>query len=133
MDKNIFSQKQSERMKRLGSRFSIVIIVLFLLFIIGTFLFQIFTEYIWMETLQFQRVYTTILYSKITLGISGFLLFFILTLITLYFIRHSYMAHFNAVQLPVQLTKRRYAFGIMVAGATFIGVVGSLIVQGLGW
>src|SRR5699024_595012 len=103
------------------------------LFITGSMLFGIFTDYIWMGTIGFEAVYTTMLYSKITLGISGFVLFFILSFITLYFIRLSYMKHFSHVQLPPYVRQAKIAYGVMILGALLIGVIGSLIVQGLGW
>src|SRR5690625_2545748 len=133
MTNNMFSQKQSDRMKRLGKRFSTLIFVIIGLFILGYIAFQLFTEYIWMDTLGFGKVYTTVLYSKIILGVSGFVLFFILTFLTLYWIRLSYMNHFSKVQLPPVLVNGKPAYLIIVAASAFIGVIGSLIIQGLGW
>src|SRR5690625_3416163 len=80
----IISDKALEQLKRVGKRFSTLIIAIVLLLVLGTLGFQIATKYIWMDSLDFSKVYTTILYSKATLGISGFVLFFILSFVTLY-------------------------------------------------
>ena len=77
-----------------------IILVLLLLFILGTFAFRLFTDYIWMDSLSFGSVYTTVLYTKVLLGVSGFVLFFVLTFGTIYWLRVSYMNHFSYVQLP---------------------------------
>lgn len=130
---NNFSKSQFDRMKRLSKRFSITVGIVIFLIVISYIGFQLFTEYIWMDTLNFGKIYTTILYSKVLLGISGFVLFFILTFLTLYWIRLSYMNHFSPVQLPSFVAKGKIAHLIMGASAAFIGLIGSLIVQGLGW
>lgn len=131
--KNPFSNKQTEQMMRLGKRFSITSIVILAIIIFSYVGFKIMTEHIWMDSLGFSTVYTTILYSKVMLGVAGFVLFFILTFFTLYWIRQSYMSHFSPVQLPVFISKKKQAFGIITLGSIFVGITGSLIVQGLGW
>mgnify|MGYP001461196704 CR=1 FL=1 len=130
---NNFSKSQYDRMKRLSKRFSITVGIVIFLIVLSYIGFQLFTEYIWMDTLNFGEVYTTILYSKVLLGVSGFVLFFILTFLTLYWIRLSYMNHFSPVQLPSFIAKGKTAYLIIGASAVFIGLTGSLIVQGLGW
>src|SRR5699024_9451385 len=95
--------------------------------------YKILKEYVWMGSVGFESVYTTILYSKATLGIVGFLLFGILTFITLYWIRKSYISHFNKDQLPRILTSGKLIYGVMILAGVIIGLLGSTIVQGIGW
>src|SRR5699024_1726767 len=130
---NVFTKKQRDRMQRLSQRYSYIILAIIALGIIAFIAFQLFTEYIWMDTLGFSTVFTTIVYSKFMLGVSGFVLFFILTFLTLYWIRYSYKSHFSPAQLPSVIAKNRTAYLIITAGALFVGVIGSFIVQGLGW
>src|SRR5690625_5399414 len=86
-----------------------------------------------MDSLDFSKVYTTILYSKAILGVSGFVLFFILSFVTLYWIRFSYTKQYSPAQLPVVITKNRYAYGVITLASTLICITGSLIVEGSGW
>src|SRR5690625_1144678 len=129
----IISDKALEQLKRIGKRFSTLIIAVVLLLVLGTLAFQIATKYIWMDSLDFSKVYTTILYSKVTLGVTGFVLFFLLSFATFFWIRFSYMKQFSPAQLPVIISKNRYAYLLMVLASTLIGITGSLIVEGIGW
>jgi len=126
-------REQFEKMQNVSKRFVISMIVIILLITIGIFALRISTNYIWMDHLDFGSIYTTILYSKVTIGVSGFILFFILTYVTLHFIRHSYMKHFEANQLPELVKKKRYALSLMMLAAIFVGVFGSMIIQSIGW
>ncbi len=132
-NRTIFTQKQTEQMKRLSKRFSTTILIILAIIVFSYIAFNLYTEYIWMDTLGFKNVFTTILYSKVLLAVTGFILFFALTFLTLYWIRSSYMNHFSEVQLPAFIAKGRPAFLIISAVAIFIGIIGSSIVQGLGW
>src|SRR5699024_9518432 len=96
--------------------------------------FRWFTNYIWMNTLDFENVYLTIFTSKVVLGASGFILFAIATYITLWWIRRSYVAHFGGGQnLPPAFPNRKISNWLMLAAAILIGAFGSSIVQGVGW
>src|SRR5699024_11626671 len=86
-----------------------------------------------MDSLNFSKVYTTILYSKTILCVSGFLLFFILSFTTFYWIRQSYLKQFNSVQIPAVIENKRYAYPLTLLASFIIGIVGSLIVEGIGW
>lgn len=125
--------KQLKRWKKLGSRFGMVIAVIFLLIIIGLPTFQWLIDYIWMDTLGFGSVYTTILTSKIALGVSGFILFSVTIYLTLFWIRRSYLSHFDDHQLPPVILNRKTSTLIIVGVAFLSGLFGSLIVQGVGW
>jgi uncharacterized membrane protein (UPF0182 family) len=114
-------------------RFSIAVIVVIALAIIGYIAFQLVTDFIWMDTLSYGDVYTTILYSKVLLALSGFVLFFILTFLTIFFIRLSYMKHFSYVQLPPIVKKGKIAYTLIVVISFLVGLIGSSIIQGIGW
>src|SRR5699024_4892265 len=88
-------------------------------------------EYVWMDTVGFESVFTTILYSKISLGVIGFLLFGILTFITLYWIRRSYISHFHKGQLPTFITNGKLMFGVTTLIGIIVGILGSVLVRGL--
>lgn len=132
-NKKVISDKALEQLQRFGKRFSALIIIVILLLVFAIVGFQIATRYIWMDTLDFGSVYTTILYSKVTLGVTGFVLFFLLSFATFFWIRFSYMKQFSPAQLPVIISKNRYAYLLMVLASTLIGITGSLIVEGIGW
>jgi len=119
--------------KKIGRRFGITIATIFLILIIGLPSFQWLIDYIWMDTLGFGNVYTTILTSKIALSVIGFLLFAITIYITLFWIRRSYINHFNSHQLPKIVTNKKASILTMLGVSMLTGLFGSLIVQGVGW
>lgn len=133
MNDNKFTQKQTERLQKIGKRFSTFTIIVVAIIVISYIAFKFLTSFIWMDSLGFGNVYTTILYSKILLGVSGFVLFFVLTFLTIFWIRKSYMNHFSHAQLPDVMTKPKQAYPILILSSVFVGVIGSLIVQGIGW
>src|SRR5699024_10336227 len=91
------------------------------------------TEYVWMGSLGFSGVFTTVLWSKVILAVIGFLLFAIITFATAYWIRRSYLSHFAPVQLPKMILNKKQMMWVMVGISVLIGLFGSSIVQGLGW
>ena len=68
-----------DKVPKMSRRFLISIIVIAILLIAGITAYRIATSYIWMDTLNFGSIYTTILYSKVIIGLTGFIVFFILT------------------------------------------------------
>lgn len=116
-----------------GKGFLIAGLALLLIVIIGVFAFQVGTEYIWMDSLSFGDVYTKVLYTKIALSVSGFILFFLLTLGTVYWIRNSYLHHFSPSQLPPVVKQKKLAYPLIAVVGIFIGIIGSGIIQGVGW
>lgn len=120
-------------LKKINKRASFTIIIIALLIISVIAAYKLLKEYVWMDTVGFESVFTTILYSKISLGVVGFLLFGILTFITLYWIRRSYISHFHKGQLPTFITNGKLMFGAMTLIGIIIGILGSVIVQGIGW
>src|SRR5690625_4819243 len=101
--------------------------------IIGFTVVHFVTDYIWMDSLSYGDVYTKILFSKVILALSGFILFFTFTLLTLYWIRKNYLQHFLPQQLPTAVANRRYAWLLKILISIVVGIFGSSIIQGLGW
>ncbi|UZD14884.1 UPF0182 family membrane protein [Virgibacillus natechei] len=127
------SQQQIEKFKKLGSRFGIIVGILIFLLVVGVIGFQWIVDYIWMDSLDFGNVYTTILGSKVMLGVVGFILFSVVTYFTLFWIRRSYTKHFDSHQLPPIILKRKIMNALLLGVAIIAGALGSLIVQGVGW
>src|SRR5699024_2949121 len=124
---------QLEKWKKIGTRIGAIFAFILLLIIIALPVFQWLIDYIWMDTLGFANVYTTMLTSKIILGISGFLLFSITFYFTLFWVRRSYLSHFDTHQLPPVVLNRKTSTLIMLGVAILSGLFGSLIVQSIGW
>src|SRR5699024_12762865 len=66
------------------------------------------------------------------LSVSGFILFFLLSLGTAYWIRNSYLSHFSPSQLPPVIKQKKLAFPLIAVIAIFVVIIGSGIVQGVG-
>jgi len=127
------TEKQIEKIKNFSKRVGTVVAVLLFVVIIALITFQWLTNYIWMDTLGFEKVFTTIFTSKIYLGVAGFLLFSLITYFTLFWIRFSYMGHLGPEGVPPIIRYRKSSTLIMLAISLFIGLLGSSIVQGIGW
>lgn len=131
--KDKLSEKQLEKWRRVGKRTGIILGILIALGIIALLSFGWITDYIWMGSLGFSDVYTTILGSKVLLGVIGFLLFLVFTYITFSWIRKAYINHFHENQLPSLIQRRKASRAIILGIAVLIGAFGSSIVQGIGW
>ncbi|MBY7143153.1 UPF0182 family protein [Virgibacillus sp. NKC19-3] len=127
------SAKQVEKLKKFGSRFGIIIGILLLLFVVGSLAFHWITDYIWMNNLDFGGVFTTILGSKVLLGVAGFILFSVVTYFTFFWIIRSYVTHFDSHQLPPVILKRKTMNAMMLGVSILAGLIGSTVVQGIGW
>ncbi|GAA0430805.1 UPF0182 family protein [Lentibacillus halophilus] len=110
-----------------------LVLALILALIVIFFSIGLITDYIWMDTLNYASVFTTVLTSKILLGVSGFVLFAVGTFITLYWIRRSYIKHFDSSQLPPILLRWKPVMLIMLAISALVGLFGSSVIQGIGW
>nr|WP_173918788.1 UPF0182 family protein [Halobacillus sp. Marseille-Q1614] len=113
----------------MGKFFGFLLIVLF----IGWLSLSWITDYIWMDSLGFKQVYMTVLGSKVLLGGVGFLLFFIVTYWTFAWIRRNYLGHFKPEQLPGLVQSNKWSRLSILAISLFVGLLGSSIVQGVGW
>ncbi|MFC3040448.1 UPF0182 family protein [Virgibacillus xinjiangensis] len=120
-------------MKRFGKKIGIIAGIVLVLGILLLLFFSWITDYIWMENLGFSNVFTTIIGSKILLGAIGFILFSVLTYITLSWIRNAYAGHFHKNQLPPFLENRKKSRPILVGLSIVVGMIGSSVVQGIGW
>lgn len=125
--------EQLAKMKKTGKIFGIIFGILLAIGLVFLLTFNWITDYIWMDNLGFGNVFTTILGSKLTLMGIGFVLFFIATFITLQWIRSSYVNHFHESQLPPFLAEKKFSRLIIVGTSFLVGVLGSSVVQGLGW
>src|SRR5699024_11248781 len=103
-----------------------------LLAIIGLPVLQWLINYIWMDTLGFGKVYTTILTSKLVLGASGFILFVVVTYVTVSWMRRVYVTHFVPLHLPSYFPYRIVSNWIMLCIAILLVVIGCLIFLGVG-
>ncbi len=127
-------KKKMKKFRKFSGRTGWIIGVLLLLLIIGSTAFQWATEYIWMDSLHFSSVFTTILGSKAMLGTAGFVIYGFVTWLTLFWIRKSYFSHFERDQLPAFLfAQKRAVSGVIFIIAIFAGLIGSVIAQGVGW
>lgn len=127
-------KKRMKQVRKFSGRSGWIIAILLLLFIVATVTFQWVTEYIWMDSLDFSSVFTTILTSKMLLGGAGFVIYGLATGITLFWIRKSYFSHFQREQLPAFLaTQKGLVNGAIILIALFAGLLGSVIAQGVGW
>lgn len=135
MDFKVYTnRKKVKKAKRFSGWTGAVIGILLLLFIVGTMTLQVITDYIWMNSLDFGSVFTTILNSKLMLGGAGFVIYGFVTWLTLFWIKRSYFSHFDSQQLPAFLNERKVVMnGAVLAIAIFVGLIGSTIVQGVGW
>ncbi|MHA6252329.1 UPF0182 family membrane protein [Oceanobacillus sp. CAU 1775] len=125
--------EQLAKFKRLGKIFGIIFGILLAIGIIFLISFNWITDYIWMDNLDFGNIFTTILGTKAILIGAGFLLFFVVSFVTLQWIRSSYVSQLHSSQLPPIIKEKKYSRLIIVGISFFIGILGSTIVQGIGW
>lgn len=128
-----FSEDQKEKWKKRLNWGGYILIGIILIIIVGLLANQWITDYIWMGSLGFEKVFTTILWSKILLGIVGFLLFAAGTFFTLFWIRRSYINQFDRSQLSNIIVDRKKSIFIIIGASVLIGLFGSSITQGFGW
>lgn len=131
--KESFTNKQKETIKKISKRAGYILLIPVLAIIALLFSLGFITDYIWMDSLGFSEVFTTVLKSKMLLGMIGFLLFAVVTYVTLSWIRRSYIGHMDRHQLPGIIFKRKAIIPIMLSIAVLIGLFGSGVTQGFGW
>src|SRR5690625_3354587 len=128
-----FTQQQVDRFKKIGKIIGYIILIIGIILIGGIFAFSFLTEYIWMDSLKFATVFTTVFKNKVILVVIGFLLFAITSYVTLFWIRRSYLSHFSRAQLPALILNRKAMTWIMIGISVIVGFIGSSLTQGLGW
>ncbi|MEN1968048.1 UPF0182 family protein [Lentibacillus sp. N15] len=128
-----FQGNQFNKWKKPMNWIGYIVLIVILLAVIALSSVKLLTDYVWMDSLGFKQIFTATLGSKVILGVLGFILFAASTFITLYWIRRSYLKHFDRHQLPQILLMRKWIMLIMLAISIFIGLFGSMITQGFGW
>ncbi|SDR01461.1 UPF0182 family membrane protein [Virgibacillus salinus] len=131
--KGSISEEQKEKWKKRLNWIGYILVGIILIIIVGLIANQWIIDYIWMGSLGFENVFTTILGSKVLLGIVGFLLFAAGTFFTLFWIRRSYINQFDSSQLSQVIVDRKKSLLIIVGISILIGLFGSSITQGFGW
>ena len=127
------NQKQQEQFRKTVKILKLIFLVIVPLLVIAGIAFKLLTDYIWMDSLGFSSVFTTIVVAKAALGVIGFLLFMVITFVTIRLIQRSYVKSLNQNIIPdYMLNKKKSRLGILVFSIIF-GVIGTLIVQNLGW
>nr|WP_239534196.1 UPF0182 family protein [Thalassobacillus pellis] len=121
------------RMKQVGTLMGKLAGIVLLLFLLVLISLQWITDYIWMDSLGYKDVYTTVFGSKILLGVIGFISFFALTFVTFTWIRRNYLKHFTPEQLPAFVQQKKWSILAVIGVAGVVGLIGSSIVQGIGW
>jgi uncharacterized protein len=133
LDFTIFKNRPSKERKKMSKGKSITLFVIIALLIVGFLSVDFFTDLIWMDSLGFRNVFTTVLGSKVLLAGIGFLVFMILSVITLFWIRSSYISHLGPDKLPPMMLHKKTSNAIILVIAAGIGLIGSILVQGIGW
>ena len=127
------NKKQQDQFHKMMRILKLIFFIIIPIIIVGVIAFRLFTNYIWMDNLGFESVYMTILLSKTSLGVIGFLLFFLITFFTIRFIQRAYVHSLNQNIIPeYMLNKKRSRKAIFVISIVF-GILGTLIVQNIGW
>jgi len=131
--RNPLGREQVEKLKKVSRITGYIVLSIFILISLILFVFHFFTEYIWMGSLGYSEIFTTVLWNKVILATIGFLLFAVSIFFTLYWIHKSYTNHFARNQLPKILLEKKKVFMMIIGLAIVIGIIGSSITQGLGW
>src|SRR5699024_581400 len=111
---------------------TIIGVVILLIVVLGITAFDFVTEYIWMDSLSFGGIYTKILYTKLLLEVTGFVLFCIIAFIASYYIRDSYMNHVSYILLAPLVEHVEYDYALLSLAALVIGLFGSRLIDGMG-
>src|SRR5690625_3622008 len=94
-----FTKQQIDRLKKTGKIVGYSVLIIGFLIIAALITFSFLTEYIWMDSLGFSTVFTTVFKSKIILIVIGFLLFAVSSYFIMFLIRRFYLSHFIRAQL----------------------------------
>lgn len=105
--------------------------VIALVLIVGFLSVGLLTDYIWMDSEGFRSVFVSILSSKLLLAAVGFVVFLVLSVVTFYWIRSSYISYLDNEKLPPIILEKKKSSAIIFAISLLIGLLGSSLVQGL--
>ncbi|WP_017186694.1 UPF0182 family protein [Alkalibacillus haloalkaliphilus] len=127
------NRKQKENLKKFLTPIKWLAIIIIPIIVIGLLSLSWITEYIWMGSLGFEQVFTTVLFSRAALGGVGFVLYFVVAYITLYWIHKSYIHFLNHSMIPKILLNKKSAYTIVFSISIVFGLIGTSMVQGIGW
>ncbi|MDV2581238.1 UPF0182 family membrane protein [Alkalibacillus haloalkaliphilus] len=127
------NRKQKENLKKFLTPIKWLAIIIIPIIVIGLLSLSWITEYIWMGSLGFEQVFTTVLFSRAALGGVGFVLYFVVAYITLYWIHKSYIHFLNHSMIPNILLNKKSAYAIVFSISIVFGLIGTSMVQGIGW
>ncbi|MEN2465146.1 UPF0182 family protein [Ornithinibacillus sp. FSL M8-0202] len=133
MDFTVFENKSSKKKPKLSKAKSITLLVIALVLIVGFLSVGLLTDYIWMDSEGFRSVFVSILSSKLLLAAVGFVVFLVLSVVTFYWIRSSYISYLDNEKLPPIILEKKKSSAIIFAISLLIGLLGSSLVQGIGW
>jgi hypothetical protein len=104
-----------------------------LLIILLDVVISLLSDYIWMDSLGYGQVFITLFSTRILLFGAGFLLFGGTLFMTLLGIRRAFARCYLPDELPFFLRhKKLYVLGSLALSFLY-GLIGSSVVQGLGW
>lgn len=130
----VFNQnKMTSTQKKKIFKWGTIFFFIFLLLLMIPFIFNFLTNYIWMESLGFESVYTTTLITKISLVVAGFLLFFIFTYLTLAGMQKIIIDTIGKAKFIQQIGPKKMVTWSNIIISILIGLLGSFIVQKIGW
>lgn len=110
-----------------------IVIFLVLAVILGSIAVHFLTDYVWMDSLGFGKVFTTILWSKVLLFGIGFLLFAGTMFITLFWIWRTYISELENELISRFLHSSKIIIFLITIVSIVIGLFGSSMAQGFGW
>lgn len=90
-------------------------------------------DYIWMDTLGFRSIFITIFTAKVSLGLIGFVLFFVSSFVLFLNVRSTYLREFPNERFVSFVQNRKTFLWVNALVSAFGGIFGSVLVQGLGW
>ncbi|MFC4619794.1 UPF0182 family protein [Camelliibacillus cellulosilyticus] len=125
--------KQINRMKRKFSWILYALVALIILFIVVGAAVHFLTNYIWMDTLGFQGVFTTIFLTKVSLACLGFLLYGGALFITLFWIWRTYVKTPETEHFPRFFFSSKLVIAFIALVSMVVGLFGSGMAQGFGW
>ena len=114
-------------------KFSKWLIAIILLIVAFNLAVTWLADYIWMDTLGFRSIFITIFTAKVSLGLIGFVLFFVSSFVLFLNVRSTYLREFPNERFVSFVQNRKTFLWVNALVSAFSGIFGSVLVQGLGW
>src|SRR5699024_8328447 len=128
-----FTKQQMDRLKKMGKIVGYSIFIVGVIIIAALITYAFLTEYIWMDSLGFSTVFTTVFKNKIILIVIGFLLFAVSSYFSVFWSRRYYLSHFSPAQSPAVIFNKKATTRIMIGMSVMVTGNGSCLTQVLGW